>query len=271
MGIKQIHHLNCGTGHPVGASILVPELSEIACRVLMIETTEGIVLVDTGALGQDTRETLYDRSIEKGFFRFSDISQSALSQIKKLGFRANDVRDIILTHLDSDHINGIGDFPLATIHLTSREFSYKDLPLTAINRFRYRKASLLNDRTVMAHAWSSGERWNGFECVRPLHPKLTEIAMISLPGHTIGHCGVAVESNGRYVVHAGDAFYHASEVIPDGSVSYGFAQFRKMIDFDHRIARANLEHLRSLKEKLGDQLLLVCAHDHLYGAPCLPV
>ena len=31
--------------------------------------------------------------------------------------------------------------------------------------------------------------------------------MIPLPGHTLGHCGIAVRTKDRWLLHAGDAYF----------------------------------------------------------------
>ena len=42
----KVHHLNCGTMHPYGVPTIV-------CHVLLVETGNGLVLVDTGYGSQD--------------------------------------------------------------------------------------------------------------------------------------------------------------------------------------------------------------------------
>ncbi|MCT6593266.1 MBL fold metallo-hydrolase, partial [Pantoea dispersa] len=72
----------------------------------------GLIIVDTGLGTQDLRHP--DRRLS-GFFRALyniryNEQLSALAQIQLLGFRPEDVRHIILTHLDFDHAGGISDF-----------------------------------------------------------------------------------------------------------------------------------------------------------------
>ncbi len=38
--------------------------------------------------------------------------------MKRLGYSINDVRHIILTHLDLDHAGGLHDFPNAAVHVS---------------------------------------------------------------------------------------------------------------------------------------------------------
>jgi glyoxylase-like metal-dependent hydrolase (beta-lactamase superfamily II) len=48
-------------------------------------------------------------------------NETAVRQIEELGFGAADVRHIVLTHFDLDHIGGLADFPDAEVHLTAGE------------------------------------------------------------------------------------------------------------------------------------------------------
>jgi len=98
--------------------------AELVCHCLLIESDRhGLILVDTGLGINDMR---YPERRLSGFFRllnnirYSE-QMSALAQIQLLGFQAEDVRHIILTHLDFDHAGGISDFPAARIHLLQRE------------------------------------------------------------------------------------------------------------------------------------------------------
>ena len=80
------------------------------------------MLVDTGfGLGDVARPRRLS-----AFFRNAnrvqlDAEQTARRQIERLGLRPDDVRHIVLTHLDFDHAGGIEDFPNATVHVMDAE------------------------------------------------------------------------------------------------------------------------------------------------------
>jgi glyoxylase-like metal-dependent hydrolase (beta-lactamase superfamily II) len=70
---------------------------------LLIETNEGLVLVDTG-LGLDdyahpTWFTQFFRVITKMPF---DPNEAAINQVKQLGYKPEDIKHIILTHMHFD-------------------------------------------------------------------------------------------------------------------------------------------------------------------------
>lgn len=47
--------------------------------------------------------------------------ETAIRQVERLGYTADDVRHIILTHLDIDHSGGLSDFPAAQVHVLQAE------------------------------------------------------------------------------------------------------------------------------------------------------
>lgn len=123
----RIHHLNCGTLCPISRALFngkggLIEPGELVCHCLLIETEQGLVLVDTG-LGRE--------EVQRGFLspildtlsppRYA-LHETAWEQIKALGLDPNDVRHIVLTHLDLDHAGGLSDFPQARVHLHRQEY-----------------------------------------------------------------------------------------------------------------------------------------------------
>lgn len=110
----KVHHLNCG-------SMRLPT-APLVCHVLLLETDNGLVLVDTGFGLED----IANPGKRIGPYRHVtrpvlDPEETAAHQVERLGFRRDDVRHIVLTHLDADHIGGLSDFPDASVHLTRAE------------------------------------------------------------------------------------------------------------------------------------------------------
>ncbi|OBB84379.1 hypothetical protein A5779_06550 [Mycolicibacterium peregrinum] len=110
----KVHHLNCGTMNMPTAPMV--------CHVLLVETDHGLVLVDSGYGSHDHRNPGKRVGPSRLVVRplFED-TETALHQIQQLGYQRDDVRHIVITHLDVDHIGGLSDFPEATIHVTAAE------------------------------------------------------------------------------------------------------------------------------------------------------
>src|SRR5690606_2563943 len=122
----------------------------LTCHCILVESNDGLVLVDTG-LG--TRDVADPRSRLSWFFLSllsPDFRQemTAVHPIRQLGFAPSDVRHILLTHLDFDHAGGLDDFPQATVHLLAAEREHAEAQRTWLDRQRFRPQQ-----------WSGVARW----------------------------------------------------------------------------------------------------------------
>jgi glyoxylase-like metal-dependent hydrolase (beta-lactamase superfamily II) len=235
---------------------------KIVCHVLLVETDAGLLLVDTGLGTRDVRE----RKHLGGPFRALTLPvlserETAVAQVRELGFDPSDVRDVVLTHLDVDHAGGLVDFPDASVHVWSREKQAADS--TAFReRFRYRP---LQVQAAHGPKWVEheidGEDWFGFRSVRAVSGTDNEVLLIPLPGHTHGHTGVAVRRQGRWLLHCGDAYFHEHQVQPSGSTPPGLRAFIELVTTDRKLRIENEERLRELASRHGDEVQLISAHD----------
>ena len=133
-----------------------------------------------------------------------------MRQLEGLGHDPADVRHIITTHLDLDHAGGIGDFPEAQIHLFASELAEARSP-GLLERARYVR-SQWGENPHWVEYEGGGDDWYGFESIRLLPDLDGEIALIPLPGHTAGHCGVALNTADGWLLHCGDAFFFHGEI-----------------------------------------------------------
>ena len=217
----RIHHLNCGTCCPVGGRLFDGKsdgpLGQLVCHCLLIESEAGLVLIDTGFGTKDVDHP--KRRLSPFFLTLNNIQlreeETAVAQVRQLGFRPEDVRHIIVTHLDFDHAGGIEDFPNAAVHLTAREKEVADQrrggAFVGTRRYRPQQWNAVDDWRL--YPFGGGERWFGFDAVRDLDGLPPEILLVPLAGHTWGHAGVAVrEENGAWLLHAADAYFYRGEI-----------------------------------------------------------
>lgn len=263
----RIHHLSCGTMCPFGGRLwdgFSPVLgpAKIVCHCLLIETEAGLVLVDTGfGLGDvknPARLNPFFRIANRVRLREED---TALRQIEARGFAAADVRHIILTHLDFDHAGGIEDFPGATIHVLEAELSAATKREGPLDRGRYRPAQW--DGPVAWQPYSlDGERWFGFRCVRGLVGLPSDILIVPLAGHTLGHCGVAVRTPEGWLLHAGDAYFFRGEMdLGKYRCTPMLRYYQRVLAADNTARLNNQARLVQLKQTHGRIVRLFCAHD----------
>jgi glyoxylase-like metal-dependent hydrolase (beta-lactamase superfamily II) len=93
----------------------------MVCHVLLIETDNGLILVDSGFGTDDGADPMRVGPTRHMVTAILSRAATVAHQIERLGFRRDDVRHIIITHLDVDNAGGISDFPAAEIHLTAAE------------------------------------------------------------------------------------------------------------------------------------------------------
>lgn len=264
----RIHHLNCATMCPYGGSLMgrpEPGLgpARLTCHCLLIEADQGLVLVDTG-LG--TADITDPRPRLSGFFLGVmrprlDPAETALRQVTRRGFSPADVRHIVVTHLDFDHVGGLGDFPHATVHVLGEEVASARRRDSIIARGRYRPQQWTPEPSWQTYS-PDGEPWFGFRSVRDLVGLPPEVLMIPLPGHTFGHCGVAVRAADRWILHAGDAYFYRGEMDPDDpTCPAGLRAYQAMMEVDRAARLANQARLRELVRLHSDEVEVLCSHD----------
>lgn len=249
----KVHHLNCGTLKSPGATLV--------CHVLLIETDAGLVLVDTGFGLDDCASPRERLGTARHLVRpILDPEETAARQLERLGFKREDVRHIIMTHFDFDHVGGLADFPHAQVHVTAAEALGAVHNPTPQEARRFRKAQLAHGPKLVEYE-PKGESWRGFEAVRELEGVASGIAMIMLPGHSRGHAAVAIETSAGTLLHCGDAFYVKGMLDGETHVPWTLSTADRFMTWDRAHALANRERLAELWRQNDPDLFMFSSHD----------
>jgi glyoxylase-like metal-dependent hydrolase (beta-lactamase superfamily II) len=236
--------------------------ARIVCHVVLIEAADGLVLIDTGFGTDDVRNP---RQLTRPFTaamrpQLKD-SDTAIAQVRALGFDPADVRHIVLTHLDVDHAGGLPDFPQAEVHLWAREHEVMlNPPLRERVRYKVGAAHWAHNPRFVPHAMA-GDEWLGFESVRVLPGSETEILLIPLPGHTLGHTGIALHQPDGWLLHCGDAYFNRDEVATPPHCPPALRAFQNLMQANGKLRHQNQERLRELAQRHSSEVTLVCSHD----------
>jgi glyoxylase-like metal-dependent hydrolase (beta-lactamase superfamily II) len=264
MSIRAVHHLNCATLCPL-AGFLIGQRGlgrgRMVCHCLLVETErDGLVLIDSGFGMRD----IEGKTGLSGAFRrlvgpTLDPAETAIAQIRALGFAPSDVRHIVVTHLDLDHAGGLPDFPEAKVHLHAREHAAAMARSSFFERERYMTAHWSHGPKWEVYS-EDGDTWRGLPAITKLRGLDADIALLPMHGHSRGHSAVVVRARDRWLVHAGDAYFHRNAVEGDRRTPVGFAGFERLTQMSSAQRRASAAALRQLRESYAD-VDLFCAHD----------
>ncbi|MEA5358914.1 MBL fold metallo-hydrolase [Amycolatopsis sp., V23-08] len=263
----KVHHLNCGTMRPAGGKLLDGEpgllrRAELVAHCLLIETGDGLVLVDTGFGTQGVAQP--GKWLGRPFVAMVGArllkAETAVAQIEALGLDPADVRHIVPTHLDIDHAGGLADFPNAVVHVRTEEHRVATAPSNAAEKNRYRAAQFAH-RPLWSTYDETGEPWFGFDAVRSLKGLPEEILLVPLTGHTRGHTGVAIDTGDGWLLHAGDAYFFHGQLDPVAPhCPPGMTAFQNLVQTKRGARLENLARLQELVKDHQDEVAVFSAH-----------
>lgn len=184
---------------------------EASINVFLINTGNKLILVDTGA----------GDFFGKGFGgKFSE-------RLNKLGVKPEDISDILITHIHTDHTGGLvhegkAVFPNANIYVGKADI---DFFLDAKNQNGvngYDKAYFQQAQTAMQPYVALGH-------VKPLSGAqkiLGDFNAYPTPGHTPGHYYYRLESQGQSITFIGDSVHVEAVQFPhpDITITYDVDQ-----------------------------------------------
>jgi glyoxylase-like metal-dependent hydrolase (beta-lactamase superfamily II) len=203
---RQMHAVGNGTRRQLNMLLDRQWTDPLPIYAFAIEHPEGVIVVDTGETARSTEPGYFPRW--HPYYRFGvrlwvSPEQEIGPQLQRLGIEPGDVRQVVLTHLHTDHAGGLHHFP-GVEFLVSRE------DLAAASGVRGRLRGYPNDHwpdwfapTVVALASTA---YGPF----PQSLQLTEagdVTIVPLHGHTDGQLGVVVEDGGHVVLLGGDSAY----------------------------------------------------------------
>jgi glyoxylase-like metal-dependent hydrolase (beta-lactamase superfamily II) len=234
----QIHHLNC-------VKIVSPINDNVCGHCILLNENGKLVLIDTGIGLLDTlhpQERIGQELVEMVGYRF-DENLTMIRQIEKLGLSPQNVTDCIISHLDNDHIGGLADFPQATVHVGIEEFeNYQN------GNVRYLTTPLSHNPKIKTYQKSDFE-WFGFEARKVNIDLKTEIYLIPLLGHTLGHCGVTLQIDNKWLFYIADAYYMRIELTDS---THPVNQLAKMRADNDNLRIETLDKIRNLTSEYPD-------------------
>lgn len=183
-------------------------------NVFLVEHPRGLCLVDTGQTSAAAAEGYFPRWYP--FFRLARFElgpgDEAATQITAAGFNVKQIRWVVLTHLHTDHVGGLGAFRGAEVIVARAEWE----PAQALGG---------RLRGYLPQRWPRGLQPRVVDFTGPAvgpFPRSYDVAsdgrllFVPLAGHTRGHAALLIRGDPKpSYLCAGDAALRASELAKD--------------------------------------------------------
>jgi glyoxylase-like metal-dependent hydrolase (beta-lactamase superfamily II) len=196
----------------------------MSANVLLIEVQGRRILVDSGS-------GLGDQAMPGQLW----------TALRQAGFPAESIDTVVISHFHMDHIGGLLNtdnqavFPNAHLITSRPEYSHW-MSESFLAGLEPKRSARLR-KTFEQYA-------NRLELVDPDTEIMPGICLIPLPGHTPGHCGIDLNSQGQRLLHFIDTVHlpiqlNAEEVSPtyDAQPEFAIATRRAVLDRAVREAR----------------------------------
>ena len=194
---------------------------------------QNAMLIDNGE-----KKILVDTGMGSAFEGFGNI----IPNLESMGVQATDIDVVFITHFHGDHINGLVDengkpnFPNARYVTSQNEWHY-----------------WMSDATIEE---LGAERTQGYlSKIRPIEDKFSFLAdgdilakgvtLVDMPGHTMGHTGLLIESNGERLFHVVDLLHH--------DVQFAHPDWHHRFDTDKPLA---VQSRQTMLQRASDENLL---------------
>jgi len=178
--------------------------------VWVIEHPEGLIVIDTGENVESkdidkylAKESAFARYQFKHACKVKIQPEEELNhQLNKVNLRIEDVKLVVLTHLHSDHVDGLKFFPKQEILVGNYEFTHPDNCFTTAlpSWFKPKKVDFVQNRIEV------------FNQAYPIN-QAEDLLYIPTPGHTLGHNSIVFKTDDFDIIFGGDSSYHQDQVI----------------------------------------------------------
>lgn len=224
---------------------------------LLEHPREGLVLLDAGICSdQAHRHGQYYRGILRLILDDDEYAQepheTLAEQLKRLGYRTDDIRTVILTHLHEDHVGGLRDVPKAKVVVSQAEWDSRYTKMFGFIPMFYEPS------------YSSVARWERVSFVSGAFHTFARsqdlfgdgsVRLLPTPGHTPGHACALIEMGGYQLMVTGDCLYTLRHLATEQVQAFRLSK---------KTGQEQVESIRKIAalQRLLPGLHLLVGHDH---------
>lgn len=208
---------------------------ETSVNAFLINTGARLILVDTGAGAM-----------------FGPTLGKLISNLKAAGYQPEQIDEVLITHLHPDHVGGLvsdgkASFPNAQVFVSKAD---ADFWLSKANLDAAPESSkvFFTDAVSAVGPYIAAQHFSIFDGSTEITPG---IRTVSLPGHSPGQTGYAVESQGQKLLIWGDVVHVEAVQFDDPSVT---------IAYDASPETAEAERNKQFQKAASEGYLVASAH-----------
>ena len=195
----------------IAKAMLTPGSGRVTLPVsaYLIEHRSGIYLIDTGWSRDISPDGIYDfnaacrvlpRHLVMLYHPFVPHGMTVKEQLDEKGIRPEDIKAVLITHFDADHVAGLRSVGNAQRIIVPEDEAYWSVR----TKYRMRQVRELWENVKYERLY-----YRGFQ-LGPMNRAIDitgdgSIMMVSLPGHTDGQAGVILKEGGKHVLIAADS------------------------------------------------------------------
>jgi glyoxylase-like metal-dependent hydrolase (beta-lactamase superfamily II) len=179
---------------------------ETSVNGYLINTGSKLVLIDTGAAGN-----------------FGPTLGKLLTNLRAAGYQPEQVDEVYITHLHADHVSGLmldgqRTFPNAVVRADKADSEYW-LSTANMDKAPQEATGFFQAAMAALKPYVDAGKFQPFDGPTELVPG---IQAVPLHGHTPGHSGYLVRSQGQQLLVWGDVMHAAAVQMPDPGVTIQF-------------------------------------------------
>ncbi len=179
-------------------------------NVFAVTHPDGVLVFDTGQTAAAARPGFLPRLhpyLRLARFELTQEDEAA-GQLRGFGFDPAAVRWVVLSHLHTDHIGGLGGFPWAEVIVSKEEWEFAR---GLAGRLRGYVPRQWPNGVVPRLAHFDGPAVGPFSRSEDLAGD-GRLVLVPTPGHTAGHVSLLVRADDRAYLLAGDLAHTAADL-----------------------------------------------------------
>jgi glyoxylase-like metal-dependent hydrolase (beta-lactamase superfamily II) len=224
---------------------------------LLEHPKQGLVLIDAGICPEQVHQHgQYYRGILRLILDEDEYAQEPAEalpeQLKRLGFRPDDVRTVILTHLHEDHVGALRELRKAKVVISKTEWDVRHMKMFGFIPMFY-EPSYSSVEQWERVAFDSGA-FHSFGRSQDLF-RDGSIRLLPTPGHTPGHLSVLLEMGTYQLLVTGDCLY---------TLRHLATRQVQAVRMSKKMGNDQIESINKIGElkRLVPGIYLVPGHDH---------